>query len=111
MDQQMLQAFIRQIEQVHVEEPVLCYIRDLVMATRKHGDVRVGASARASIALVRGTRAVAALHERSYVIPDDVKRLAEATLAHRLILEKEAEIAGVTADQVIREILDATGVP
>jgi MoxR-like ATPase len=111
MNQAMMQGFIRLIEQVHVEEPVLRYIRDLVIATRKHGDIRVGASARASIALVRGTRAVAALHERSYVIPDDVKQLAPATLAHRLILEKEAEIAGVTADQVIHEILDATGVP
>ncbi len=106
-----IESFIRLMDQVHVEEPVLRYIRDLVIATRKHGDVRVGANSRASIALVRGSRVVAALQERGFVIPDDVKKLVPATFTHRLILEKEAEIAGVTTGQVVREILDATEVP
>lgn len=111
MTRGMIESFIRLMDQVRVEEPVLRYIRDLVVATRKHSDVRVGASSRASIALVRGSRVVAALQERGFVIPDDVKKLVPATFPHRLILEKEAEIAGVTTGQVVREILDATEVP
>jgi MoxR-like ATPase len=111
MNREMIGAFTNLVEQIRIEEPVLRYIRDLVIATRKHGDVRTGASSRASIALVRGSRVLAALNERDYVIPDDVKRLISPTFQHRLILEREAEISGVTCQQVIREILEATEVP
>ncbi|MDD1718656.1 MAG: MoxR family ATPase, partial [Methanoregulaceae archaeon] len=111
MDRDMIHGFIGLVDSIHIEETVLRYIRDLVVATRRHGDVRVGASSRASIALVRGSRVLAALSERAYVTPDDVKKLVPATFQHRVILEREAEISGVTVAQVIREILDTTGVP
>jgi MoxR-like ATPase len=81
------------------------------MATRRHGDVSTGASSRASIALVRGSRACAALRERTYVIPDDIKWLAPRVLRHRLVLTREAEISDITPAAVIEEILETVEVP
>ena len=101
---------IRVVKTVKVEAPVLEYIRDLVIATRTHPDIDLGASSRASIALVRGGKAMAALQNRSYVIPDDIKQIAPAILGHRLLLNREAEIGGLTSLQVIDEILSKTEV-
>jgi MoxR-like ATPase len=99
------------LKNVHMEEALMTYIRDIVLATRHHGDIRLGASSRASIAFVRGSKVRAALDGRSYVVPDDVKWLADKVLSHRVVLEKEAQISGITAEQVIRGILETTGVP
>jgi MoxR-like ATPase len=99
------------LKKVHMEETLMTYIRDIVLATRRHGDIRLGASSRASIAFVRGSKVRAALDGRNYVVPDDVKWLAEKVLSHRIVLEKEAQISGITAEQVIRGILETTGVP
>jgi len=98
-------------QQIAVEEPVLTYIRDLVMATREHGDVNLGASTRASLAMVRCGRARAALHERSYVLPDDVKAIAHPVLDHRLVLRRESELGGITPARVVDEILGTVEVP
>jgi MoxR-like ATPase len=106
-----LLLFTDSVRKVHIEDPVLSYIRDLTMATRNHSDIKVGVSARGSIALVRGAKVVAAIEKRSYVIPDDVKLLAQFAFQHRLHLTREAEISGVSPSQVIREILDTIGVP
>lgn len=95
----------RQIRQIRMEEPVLRYIRDLVMASRTHADVQLGVSSRASIALVRTSKVVAALEERPYVIPDDVKKVTLPVFQHRLILTREAEIGGRTPREVTEEIL------
>lgn len=99
------------LKKVHMEETLMTYIRDIVLATRRHEDIRLGASSRASIAFVRGSKVRAALDGRNYVVPDDVKWLAEKVLSHRIVLEKEAQISGITAEQVIRGILETTGVP
>ncbi len=98
------------LRNIHVEEPVLTYIRDLVIATRKHSAVQIGVSARGSIALVRGAKVLAAIEKRKYVIPDDVKRLAPFAFQHRLLLTREAEFSGITPSEVVKEILDRTGV-
>lgn len=98
------------IQEIRVDEIVLAYIRDLVLATRSHGDIRLGASSRGSIALLRGSMARAALNGRTYVIPDDVRDLAHPALRHRILLSREAAIAGVTPDQIIDEILESIGV-
>jgi MoxR-like ATPase len=103
--------FIDQVKKVHIEEPVLAYIRDLVMATRNHSDIQVGVSARGSIALVRGSKALAAMGRRSFVIPDDVKKLAFPAFQHRFLLSREAEISGISPHQVVKEILDSVEVP
>jgi MoxR-like ATPase len=110
-DADRLSAAIAAVEQVHMEPPVLQYIRDIVTATRSHGDVHLGASARASIALVRSSRATAALAGRAFVLPDDVKLMAVPVLRHRLMLTREAELAGRSAEQITGEILGSVEVP
>ncbi len=99
------------VGQVTIGEPVLAYIRNLVMATRSHPDVQLGASTRASIALVRGGKGVAALDNRTYVIPDDIKQITKAVLAHRLILTREAEVEGLSPAAVLDDILSRVEVP
>ena len=96
---------IQVIRQVSIEEPVLKYIRDLVVATRTHPDIELGGSPRASLALVNGGKAMAALNNRTYVIPDDIKQIAKAAISHRIILSRDAEIEGLTRGQVLDEIL------
>ena len=98
------------VREVRVDETILGYIRDIVLATRSHGDIRLGASSRASIALLRGSMARAALNNRDYVIPDDVRALALPALRHRVILSREAAITGVTPEAVITEIVESVGV-
>jgi len=98
------------VRQIRIDESVMAYIRDLVTATRLHSDIRLGASSRASIAFVRGSRVLAALNGRDYVIPDDVRELAHPVFRHRLLLTREAAITGLAVDAVIDEILDSVEV-
>ncbi len=100
-----IQEYIEVVRNIRVEDPVLTYIRDLVIATRTHPDIDLGASSRASIALVRGGKGMAAIRNRTYVIPDDIKEIAPAVLAHRVLLTREAEVEGLSALQVVDEIL------
>jgi MoxR-like ATPase len=99
------------IETVHISPGVERYIIDLVKQTRDHRQIAIGASPRASLALLKLTRAWAALQGRSYVIPDDVKKFAIATLEHRLILKPELWLDEGAASKIIREILDSVPVP
>lgn len=99
------------IRQVYVDDLVKSYIVDLVAATRDHPDIYLGASPRGSLSLFLATRAWAALEGRDFVLPDDVKRLAEATLAHRLIISPSARIKNVTAHQIVEDALRQTPVP
>jgi MoxR-like ATPase len=99
------------IRQVYVDDLIKAYIVDLVTTTRDHPDIYLGASPRGSLALFLASRAWAALEGRDYVVPDDVKRLAEATLAHRLIISPSARIKNVTPRQVIDEAIKHTPVP
>lgn len=90
---------------VYLDALIADYITRVVEATRAATQVRLGASTRGAIALARVVRAWALAHGRAYVSPDDVKALAEPVLAHRLILEPEAEFDGVTATAVVAQIL------
>jgi MoxR-like ATPase len=105
-----VQAMAAAVREIRVDEAVLAYMRDLVLATRNHGDIQLGASSRASIALLRGSRVKAALNGRDYVIPDDVRALALPALRHRILLTREAVITGVTVDTVVAEIVESVGV-
>jgi len=105
-----LTQMIDVVTTVRIEEPVLSYIRDLVVATRHHNDIELGASSRASLAFVRGAKARAACLGRTYVLPDDVKAIAQATLIHRIRLSAEAEVEGIRTDNIITEILKNTEV-
>ena len=92
------------IKEVYVDQAVAEYIVRLVHATREHPDVYLGASPRGSLNLYR-SQAYAALAGRDYVIPDDVKQLAVAVLAHRLIVKSQASLREVDPEQIVREIL------
>jgi MoxR-like ATPase len=105
LTQAILKRYIQVVRQVTIEEPVLQYIRDLVMATRTHPDIDLGVSSRASLSLVNGGKAMAALNNRTFVIPDDIKQISRAALAHRIILSRDAEIEGLTRGQILDEIV------
>jgi MoxR-like ATPase len=102
---------IEQAQQVHVAPAIRRYIVDLVEATRKHSDMYLGASPRASIMILRASRAMAAAEERDYVIPDDVKALAVPALAHRIIVTADAVMSGRSPDVILQEILAEVPVP
>ncbi len=101
----------KQVREVFVDDKVRKYMLDLVTATRDHDDLRLGASPRASIALFRSSQALAAIRGRTFVLPDDVKRLVVAVLAHRLILKPEARLRKLTAAKVVENIILETAVP
>ena len=96
---------------VHVDATINDYVGRLVDGTRSADEVRLGVSVRGALALVRTAKTLAASHGRHYVIPDDVKVLAEPVLAHRLVLDPEAEFDGVTATSVISQLLIETPPP
>ena len=100
----------RNVDAIHVSDAVLSYILRLAVATRQHFDITLGASPRASLALYRASQAAAALAGREFVLPDDVKRLAEPVLRHRLLLKSESALRGRTPAAVLREILLSTPV-
>lgn len=97
--------------EVKVEESVARYMVSLVEATRGHPSISIGASPRGSLALFRASRARALMHDRDYVLPDDVKTLAQPVLSHRLVLDVKARYSGVRAQDVVQEIVGETAVP
>lgn len=99
------------VKEVYVDPLIKKHIVDLVTATRKHPDTYLGASPRGSLALYKTGRALAAVQGRDYVIPDDIKALAEATLAHRLIISPSARIKDVNPKVVVEEIVNSVPVP
>jgi len=94
---------------VHVEDALLEYVVRLAEFTRKHGMIFLGASPRAGLSLVQAAKALALIQGRAFVLPDDIKRLAPAVFAHRLLLSPEAQMEGVTGESVVREALDKVG--
>jgi len=96
---------------VHVDPTINDYVSRLVEATRTATELRLGASVRGALALIRTSKTLAAASGRHYVIPDDVKALAEPVLAHRLVIDAEAEFDGVTAPSIMSQILIETPPP
>ncbi len=96
---------------VHVDPSINDYVSRLVESTRGATEVRLGVSVRGALALVRAAKTLAAASGRHYVIPDDVKSLAEPVLSHRLVLDPEAEFDGVTPSSVVAQLLLETAPP
>ncbi|MCS7002590.1 MAG: MoxR family ATPase [Dehalococcoidia bacterium] len=111
IDTEGLLVLQREVKQVHVSDAVKEYIVDIVRATRVHPEVYLGASPRGSLGLRRTAQARALLQGRDYVTPDDIKALAEATLAHRVIISPAARIKNISARTVIGEVVDSVAVP
>ena len=99
------------VRRVHVADSVKRYVIDVVTATREHRDLRLGASPRASLQLLRTSRALAATEGRGFVVPDDVQAIAVHVLAHRLLPTAEAQVARRDPEEVVREIIARLPVP
>ncbi|WP_136592386.1 AAA family ATPase [Salinigranum halophilum] len=97
--------------QVHVSDAVKDYLIDVIDATRSSDDVAHGASTRASLMLLRGAKARAIIHDRNYVIPDDIMALVEPALAHRLVLNTDADLRGRSTEEVLAEVLSSVELP
>jgi MoxR-like ATPase len=108
---QELLAAQRAIHEIYVANEIKQYIVDLVNSSRQHPDVYLGSSPRGSLALFRTSQARAAMAGRDYVIPDDVKALAEVTLAHRIIVGPAARIKDISSRTIVQDILTSTPVP
>jgi MoxR-like ATPase len=96
---------------VHVDDSIVTYVRRLAEATREHPHVRVGASPRGALALVRVAKVWAAADGRSHVVPQDVADLCLPVLNHRLILRPEATFSDVEVDGLVREVVDSVAAP
>ena len=99
------------VREVHVDEKVQQYILQIVHDTREHEDISLGGSPRASIALMRSSQAMAALRGRDFVLPDDIKKVVEPVLQHRLILKPESRLRRVTAAELVDDIVNSIAVP
>ena len=106
-----ISRLVQAVRGVHVSDAVRRYVIDLVGATRRSPDLRLGASPRAALHLVRAARASAALDDRDYVSPDDIQRLAVPVLAHRLLLTAEAQIARRSAETIVTDLVRQVAVP
>lgn len=99
------------VQQVLVEDKLIEYIASIVNKTRNNRSLFLGASPRASIAILNGAKAIAAMNGRDFITPDDIKRVTSAVLSHRIMLTPEKEMEGVTPAQVVQQILDSIDVP
>ena len=101
----------RAIRTIYVDDLVKQYIVNLTDATRSHADISLGASPRASLAMYRGGQAIALIRGRDFVLPDDVKDLAQPMLSHRMIVSPAARMRGVSSPDVVETILEQIPVP
>ena len=100
-----------EVGRVRVEPKLFDYIVSIVRATRNSPAVSLGASPRAAIAMMLVAKAIAAIEGRDFLIPDDVKTAAPPILRHRMLLKPEADLEGITPDQVVAEVLAGIAVP
>ncbi|MBW8349727.1 MoxR family ATPase [Bacillus sp. IITD106] len=106
-----LRELQQHVKETFVEETLKQYIVELANRTRKHPNVYLGASPRASIALMKASQALAFLSGRDYVIPDDIQYLMPFVFSHRMILKADAKYQGITTEQILEEIIEKTHVP
>ena len=99
------------VSQVHISKELMKYVAGVVHATRSHKDLYLGASPRASLAIMRCSKVIAAMNGRNFVTPDDIRFVTFPVLNHRLILTPESEMEGVEIRQVVDEILKTVEIP
>lgn len=111
LNPEQLAALRASVHQVHIEDKLFEYIAQIVRSTRANKSLYLGASPRASVALLNGSKALATIRGRDFVTPEDVQELAPAVLRHRVLLTPEREMEGGTADDVIAQLLKQIEVP
>ncbi len=109
--QDEFKAYKSSLNVVNVDEKILEYIMQIIDATRKTSGISIGASPRATIALLKSSRALAVVNGRDFIVPDDVRMCAYPVLRHRIILETDAEIEGRTTDDFVQSVLGKVVVP
>ena len=111
IDPELLKQARQEVRTVKVQESLFTYIVQLVRRTRAWPALSLGASPRAAVSLMVFSKAIAAMDGREYIIPDDVKQSALPVLRHRIVLKPEADLEGITPDQVLQDVLRAVEVP
>jgi len=106
-----IKKYQKQVGEVRVEENLIRYIAQIVNATRENRDLYLGASPRASLAIMNGAKSIAAMSGRDFITPEDIKYMAVPVMRHRIILTPEREMEGLGADQIITQMIDALEVP
>ncbi len=99
------------VEQVYIKDELINYIAQIIVATRNHGDLFLGASPRASLAVMKAAKAMAAMSGREFVTPDDIRFVTAPVLNHRIILSPEKEMEGVEIEDVINQVVQSVEVP
>ncbi|CAG7634969.1 AAA family ATPase [Paenibacillus allorhizosphaerae] len=110
-DSEQILSIQQFVKQVHLEEAVAAYLIAITRLTREHPAIFLGASPRATLALVQAAKAYALLNEREFVIPDDIKFLAPYVLGHRILLQAEARMEGATVQSVLQSVFQQVKVP
>ena len=111
LDKSKIEAFQELVNQIIIEPNLIKYIADLIVNTRTNPFLYLGASPRASIAILKASKAFAAMQGRDFVTPEDIKRAAVPVLQHRVIVTPEREMEGITTKQIIAQIIDAVEIP
>ncbi|MEZ4915871.1 MAG: MoxR family ATPase [Chitinophagales bacterium] len=106
-----IQNCLETIEQVHIKDELIKYIAEIIDNTRNNGDLTLGASPRASLAILKCAKAQAAINGRDFVTPDDIQAVAFPVLNHRIILNPDKEIEGTKEEEIIQEIIEKIEVP
>ncbi|WEK33450.1 MAG: MoxR family ATPase [Candidatus Pseudobacter hemicellulosilyticus] len=108
---QQIEELRQKVRGIHVEEKLIQYITSIVASTRNHKSIYLGASPRASIGILNGAKALAAMRGRDFVTPEDILFVLKPTLRHRIVLTPEKEMEGAATDDVIAQIVEAIEVP
>lgn len=111
LSSEQIKAYRSKVQQVHIEDKLIQYIAQVVHETRNNPALFLGASPRASVAILNGAKAFAAVNGRDFVTPEDIKFIALPVLRHRIVLTPDKEMEGITADEVVKQIIDKVEVP
>jgi MoxR-like ATPase len=111
LDPELLRQARQEVRAIKVQESLFTYLVELVRRTRSWPALSLGASPRAAVSLMVFSKAIAAMDGREYIIPDDVKQAALPVLRHRIVLKPEADLEGITPDQVLQDVVRAVEVP
>lgn len=108
---EQLKTYQQLIEKIHIRDEILEYIARLIDGTRNNGDLSLGASPRASLSIMKSSKAIAAMNGRDFVTPDDVRFVSQHVLNHRIMLTAEREMEGTSAEDIIKEITERLEIP
>ncbi|MEI7803079.1 MAG: MoxR family ATPase [Bacteroidota bacterium] len=111
MSAAQVMSYRKMVEQVYIKDELISYIAQIIVATRTHGDLFLGASPRASLAVMKAAKALAAMSGREFVTPDDIRFVTAPVLNHRIILSPEKEMEGVEIEDVINQVVQSIEVP